>query len=686
VFNAVAGTGGTFALTDIINGGAGVDTLSMISDNAATTLVGANLTSIEKISVNQIGAGRYDFAGVTGVTDLINNNSSADIEFGRDNTDAGNDVGAVAALTINGGSANTKITYSDTALAGTADVQQVNLNGYGSAASSRTLTILTETAATNELETLSLAATGVNGITLTTDGTQTSLKTINVTGAGSLALALAGDNASTSATTIDASANTGGVIIGGDTGTTGDAAGNALGAANHRVTLTAGNDTIAFGANLNASDTVAGGTGTDTLAVSLALTNALMTNVTGFEVIRFDAGGAVTQDAGITSMAGVSYQLVSAAQTYTLNNLANATSISVIGGAATTTAVALVMKDGSGLSDTLSVNVANGASNAVTTVTAINDVAGLETLNLSSTGGTGTNVITTLHEDGKVVLTGSAGLTITNVLVSTSFDATAFTGKLTAKAGNTATNIQSGTGADTITGGTGADTVNAGAGNDTINIGSTGITTAGADVITTGAGNDIINFTATQGATADSTSYAAFNVIKDFTVGTSTSASDFLQFSATDTNLGASDAGAAKTGLAKGATAAGLTAGDTMVVQSVAKDAAAVTLTANVSFIKLTTGVAFTTNIATTAKAAIGTATITDLAEAVYLVSMFDTTNNKMVLFTANPGASADNDTTLSTADFVAGTAASVHVVGVIDMTATDYAAFSATNLAVAST
>ena len=247
-----------------------------------------------------------------------------------------------------------------------------------------------------------------------------------------------------------------------------------------------------------------------------------------------------------------------------------------------------------------------------------------------------------MSEDARVVLTGSAGLTITNALVTTTLDASAFTGKLTAVASNTATNIQSGTGADTITGGTGNDTINAGAGNDTINIGSTGVTTAGVDVLNGGAGNDIFNFTATQGASAGTTSYATFANIKDFTVGSSTSASDFLQFSGTNTNFGATGAGGAATGLAKGATAQGLTAADTMVVQSVAKDAAAAALTANVSLIKLTTGVAFTTDIATTAKAAIGTASVTGLAaDGVYLLSMFDTTNNKMVLFTASTGTSA---------------------------------------------
>jgi hypothetical protein len=36
-------------LTDLITGGLGVDTLSLVSDAAATTLVGTQLSGIEKI-------------------------------------------------------------------------------------------------------------------------------------------------------------------------------------------------------------------------------------------------------------------------------------------------------------------------------------------------------------------------------------------------------------------------------------------------------------------------------------------------------------------------------------------------------------------------------------------------------------------------------------------------------------
>jgi hypothetical protein len=670
ISGAVINAGGsTFSLTDIIDGGPGTDTLSIVSDTNFT-VVGSNVKNIEKYSVNSTAATVVTLSNVTGYSELVNNASSAALTFGNG---AAGGVSGNQTLTINGATGNTTLVYSDTALTGSADSLVVNLTNYGTSSAARVLTAGANTAAANELETLTINATGTNAITLTTNGIQTSLKTVTLTGAGNLSLGLA-DNIATSATTINASAATGNVTIGSNAST--------LGAANHNVTLGSGNDSVFFGANLNISDTVDGGTGTDTLGVSAALTNAIMTNVKGFEVVRFNLGGNITQDAGISSLSAINSFVASGANTLTLNNLANNSSVNVVGD---TTTVTQVLKDSSGLNDALTLTVTNGASNAATTLGTLTAVTGLETLNVVSTGGTGTNVITNLNATAKLVITGSAGLEITNAVASSQVDAAALTGKLTVIGqASAATNIQSGSGADTITLGTAADTVNAGAGNDVIILGSTGVTTFGADVITTGAGNDTIRFSATAGASAATTTYGTFATITDFTVGTSTSASDFLQFSAADGNFGATGAGGAVTGLAKGATAAGLAATNAMVVQSLAQNATS-TLTTDVSLVKLTTGVAFTTDIATTAKAAIGTGSVTNLAQnGVYLVSFYDTTNSKMVIVTANTGTSANNDTTLSTADFDAGTNASVHVVGVINMSATDYAAFSAVNLAAA--
>ncbi|MDP1968247.1 MAG: hypothetical protein Q8K31_03555 [Burkholderiaceae bacterium] len=675
-FNGVAGTGATFSAADLINGGSGTDTLSIVTDNNFT-LVGSNLTSIEKIQVNATAAANVTFSNVSGVTDLVNNGSSAALQFGVDDAAAGNDVNTIANLSINGATAATLVTYSDTALAGTADAMTLNLSTYGTSTSIQAVTILTETAAANELETLSINATGTNAITLTTDGTQTSLKTLNIAGAGSLTLRLAADNIRTSATTINASTATGAVAIGTD------GAGQVLGAANHTVTLGTGNDSVYFGANLNASDTVDGGAGTDTLGVSAALTNSIMTNVKNFETVRFDVAGNVTQDAGITSLAGLNYAVVGAG-TLAISNLANATTITV---AAATTTLTASLKDSSGLADT--VNVTGTGTTAGYTLTTLTNIAGLETLNLA-TGTTSTSnfTITTDAVTAKHVVTGAANLTITNAIATNQFDASAFTGKLNVKGqAAAATNIQGGTAADTILLGTAADTVNGGAGNDAITLGTAAANnTSGADVIVTGAGNDTVTFVGnTAAGTGGSTDYTAFAAITDFTVGTSTSASDFLAFSGNDADFSlktASGATTTTTGLAKGATAQGLTAADAMVVQTIAKDATAAALTANVSFFKLTTNVAFTTDIKGTFVAALGTSTITGLgANGNYVVSVFDSTNNKAIIGVVNVGGNADADTVLAANDFVN---ADVAVVGVVNMTSADYANFGAVNLAVA--
>ena len=664
-FNAVAGTGATLALTDNITGGAGTDTFSVITDGNFT-IAGTMVTGIETLQVNAAGAAVATLSAVSGLKTVINNASAASLTIGVAGASAGA-VSNVVDLTLNSVAAATVLSYSDSALTGSADSMTLNVSSTGSGTTQRAVTISQNTAApaANQLETLNIVATGTNGITLTTDATQTSLKTVNISGTGNLFLGVANDNIITSATVISASAASGAVVIGGDTGTTGDAGGQALGVASHSVTLGAGNDSVFMGANLTSADTLVGGAGTDTLGVSAAVTNATMTNVSGFEVLRLDAGAGLSQDAGITSLAGFSYALVSAAQTYTLTNLASAATISVLGGAATTTALTMSLKDSSGLADNLNVSISNGASNAATTLTTLTAVTGLETLNLSSTGGTGTNVITTLAGTNNVVLTGSSNLTVT-ANASLSFNASAFTGKLTTTLGNTAANISSGTGADTITGGTAGDTVNGGAGNDLIINGAVNAAT-GADVLFGAAGNDTFQLQA--GTVAGTvTDYATVLTIKDFTVGTSTAASDFIALSGSAVYGGVA--------LTTGAGAAANTAtAEVAVVQTIAQSAAAAAVAGTANIFKLTTGVAFTTDLQGTFNAAIGTATITGLGTTSGVAVVFyDTTNSKAVLAAAQTATAGD--TILATGDLV-------RIIGAIDMTAADYANFNATNFAI---
>ena len=654
--NGVAGTVATFSVADIINGGAGTDTLSIVTDNNFT-VVGANVTSVERLQVNATAAAIVTLSNVTGLTDLINSGSSATAQFGVDAASAGA-VNSVVNLTLTSVSAATSVSYSDTALTGTADAMTLTLNGAinGSAAVVVQLRQNTNAPVANQLETLNISsATNASNITLTTDATQTSLKTINVTGSANLALGL-NNNVTTSATTINASAFTGNLTVG--------TSGTTLGAANHNVTTGTGNDTVWFGANLNSSDTVDLGAGSDTLGVTLAVTNAIMTNVKNVEAIRYVMGADVTQDAGLTSVTGDNY-LVSGAFVLTLNNLANAISTTVVGN---TTTLSEVLKDSTGLSDNLTVAINNGAANAVSTLTTLTAIAGLETLNLSSGGGTGTNVITNDNVAGAHVLTGSAGLTITNALAATSFNASAFTGKLSVLAGATASNIVGGTGADTIVGGTAADTLTGGAGNDTLRNTVSGANATAADVMVGGAGNDVFQLSGSAVATGTNTAtYALVPSITDFTVGTTTSATDTLAIATNGTAYSAQIVqGAGGTNLT--ATAAG-----SVGVLSVGQSGATALAAAN-QFIKLNTGVAAAATMQATFNAAIGTATLTGGTNATSMVgSLFDTTNGRCVIFECL-------NTNGTNGQFETGDV--IRVIGAITMTAADYATFGTNNIA----
>lgn len=235
---------------------------------------------------------------------------------------------------------------------------------------------------------------------------------------------------------------------------------------------------------------------------------------------------------------------------------------------------------------------------------------------------------------------------------------------------------------DSLTGGNGDDTLSGGDGNDTIELGVQYMNDAsGADSITTGTGSDVVRFTGTVAAgTGAATGYTAFAHVTDFAV-----ASDRLAFSAADVNFSlrtADGTATTATGLAKGAAAQGLAASDAMVVQTVAQNAVATAGIADVSLIKLTTAVAFTTDVKGTFAAALGSATLTGMAaNGNYLVSLYDTTAQRMVVGVVNMGGNADADTTLASNDFVN---ADIAIVGVVTMTAGDYAAFGAGQLAAA--
>ena len=431
--------------------------------------------------------------------------------------------------------------------------------------------------------------------------------------------------------------------------------------------------TLGTGATFGGADVLNGGGGIDTLSLTSDASNFTFApaNLTSIETLKVKA---TTQSLTLNLASAAFTDLVNDASTSTLIfAYAAPTSQLTISNTSTQTSFVTPTAGLAGASDvfTLKLDTVTGAA-AVWVQTHNPNANEYETMNIVSNGGAnsitlGTN--TTQASLATINISGSANLDLRfagggdqTAIHATTIDAHALTGGLTVTGTATIAN--------TIIGGSGADVITLGAQNANA--------VSGADVITTHGGADTIRFVGNVAAgTGASTDVSAFARITDFSV-----ANDKIAFSAGDLDFSLRTAGGAitvTTGLARGTTAQGLTAASTMVVQSLAKDAAAAAPITDVSFIKLTTGVAFNTDIKTTFADAIGIGSILHLAaNGNYLVSVYDTTHQQMIVAVVNVGGNADADDNLFANDFVD---ADVAVVGVLDMSSGDYSAFGAGNL-----
>jgi hypothetical protein len=224
-------------------------------------------------------------------------------------------------------------------------------------------------------------------------------------------------------------------------------------------------------------------------------------------------------------------------------------------------------------------------------------------------------------------------------------------------------NIIGGNAADILTGGIGADTISGGIGADFITNQVSGAAISAGDVLIGGAGID--TFTLIGDIAGTATTYAGASRVQDFVQGT-----DLIRFDSANGSY--TTAGLAVDGTAAGASGA---VGVVTSAINVATDSAGSTTN---ELIKLTgtggtVGVAFTTDIQGTFNAAIGTGTVTNLTDGIYLVSFFDTTNLRAVFVAANINAGVA--TTLETADVV-------RLIGTVDMTQAAYNALTTADFA----
>jgi hypothetical protein len=321
---------------------------------------------------------------------------------------------------------------------------------------------------------------------------------------------------------------------------------------------------------------------------------------------------------------------------------------------------------GSATTDSMLIDI-NGVDNGA----GILLYTGIETVNIANSGTSrmdGAHTLPTSAANEAMNISGTGTLTMGAVTADTVTSTMTGTGTLTLSLA-AATNFTGGANIDSVIGSASADIIQGGASADTIQNQAVTLDNSANDVLTGGDGFDTFILV---GDSASAANYNGSPTITDYTVGTTATTTDLLAFTAGDTAY--NDDSGTDSGLADAAGDAAVTAGDAVVIQTVAQSAGAAAVSgATTNFFKLTTAVAFTTNLQNTFNAAIGTSTVTGLtANTQLLYSLYDTTNEVMVI------GSADINGTGTTTVFE--TADVVNLIATVGMTAAEYGTIDADN------
>jgi Ca2+-binding RTX toxin-like protein len=475
VFGSLTTSGATDTLTqgDAINGGAGVDTLSISANGTGdVTDVSFTLSNVEKVLVsNAVSGGGADAVEIdlsVADTALTTVGTSASTVAGV--ATVFNNVGQVVNAEMKGrGDLTVNFISSVPTAGGTGDVINLTANGVGSATANGTFDT------NGSFEVLNVTSAGsANFVTIGTavDG---NLSRINVSGDKALTLSVGASPKANQV--IDASAATAAVTVSGVSGA-------------NRLTGGAGNDVFVMGSSLDAGtgtskDVISGGAGVDTISVSANVADTALAQVTLVEQIQ--AVGSVTVDLGATGKAagittildgtGASDSLIATIGT----GYAGSVTVNLNGGNDSVTG-------SSGVNLTVNADASN--ITIADTISGGTGAASTNVLNLTADGGTA-NVVNVTGIDTITVVAGedaSTSITINNVQVETSGSTTVDASALTdADASLTLTALNAAGETIRVTGGAGDDSITESAGNSVINAG------AGDDTITLGAGNDTVN-------------------------------------------------------------------------------------------------------------------------------------------------------------------------------------------------
>lgn len=474
---------------DIIDGGAGTDTLNISTQGGST--FGGTVTNVEKIVFTAYTADTFNMANTTGLESLSNKGSIANLTV----TNAGNIVD-LTAKNISGNS--TIMTYVAAASAGLSDTQNVTLSN-----------------ATNN-HTIDLNDAGIETLAITSSGSAnkvkfddigTSVKTITVDGDQDLTLAFVDTTVSTDViTTFNASELTGNLTV--DLAT-------AVDASNMAVTTGTGDDKVTF-TNFTKDDSFDLGDGDDTLVLSGFTSVTTAATLSNIETIVFAAQTASATLAATNATALEKIVITGddgTPDTVTVTKLASTFNTIVFDamdgtvGADTWNNVNVALNNYTGTSDELNLvfqaTDANGnhitstkdTQKSVAAITANN----IETINITAAD-MGANDNSTTDDSGLVITALNADsvntLTITSdtwVKITGNLDDNINTVDATGAAGGVLLEFDVVADASHTTFADKSLTVNTGAGNDTLSDMFTTTAEVHTAVVNTGAGNDTID-------------------------------------------------------------------------------------------------------------------------------------------------------------------------------------------------
>ena len=521
------------SVADVIDGGAGTDTLKVYSDAAPGFTIGESITNIENLYIN----------GEVKTLDLSKNGFTS-VEFDSDATSAAADhvitVGSGMTITLDsitdGDTAGDGAASGEIEITGASTVTSVALvvDGVGASAQDLDINVTSASITSLSIRSSGTVSTDKNFLGIVNSGAK--LDTLTITGDKLLNASL---DAVTTLKTITATTSTGGVMVN-VTGSTLD------------VTFTGGtdNDTLIVGADLDTSDVIDGGAGTDTVSISDAtLTASTLAAVKGantlknVEVLGVSATGTITIDASIFT--GIN----------TFSNTAAVSGTEAAGTGARSDGINLTFENGDAFTITAAISGADGSASA--------GADGGDALEAAAKVNGGTDTITiTLNAAAAVSLVGGSATSgggdggaalklssveIINIVTASSADDLTLTCVSGSAAGAAGDSISVGANATiTITGagdvnlgtvgtqgaavddltvngsgmtgvltvalGLGNDVIKGGSAADVITIGSTAGTATGSNTVTGGAGADTFNFEDGVSTLAQLTTFTDFEM------------------------------------------------------------------------------------------------------------------------------------------------------------------------------